>query len=71
MFLGKGIGQRLMAACFENARNGGYDVCGSAYGNSIHGLSVFMRRTVFALWEEHTFQLGSDPQTDLLMQKEL
>jgi len=71
MFLGKGIGQRLMAACFEYARNGAYDVMWLGVWEFNPRAQRFYEKNGFRIVGRHTFQLGSDPQTDLLMQKEL
>jgi len=69
--LGKGIGQRLMAACFEYARNGAYDVMWLGVWEFNPRAQRFYEKNGFRIVGRHTFQLGSDPQTDLLMQKEL
>jgi len=70
-FLGKGVGQRLMDACFERARKHGHDVMWLGVWEYNPRAQRFYERNGFRVVGKHTFQLGSDPQTDLLMQTEL
>lgn len=69
--LGKGVGQNLMDASFELARNGDHDVMWLGVWEFNPRAQRFYERNGFRQVGKHTFQLGSDPQTDLLMQKEL
>src|SRR5262245_20365400 len=69
LFLGKGIGQGLMDACFDHARNGGFDVMWLGVWEYNPRAQRFYEKNGFRVVGKHTFQLGSDPQTDLLMQK--
>jgi GNAT superfamily N-acetyltransferase len=71
LFLGKGIGQSLMAACFDHARSGDFDVMWLGVWEFNPRAQRFYEKNGFRVVGKHTFQLGSDPQTDLLMQKEL
>lgn len=70
-FLGKGVGQALMDACFESAKDKGCDVMWLGVWEFNPRARRFYEKHGFYEVGKHTFQLGSDPQTDLLMQKEL
>lgn len=70
-FLGKGIGQALMDACFSRARQDGRDVMWLGVWEYNPRAQRFYEKNGFRVVGSHTFQLGEDPQTDLLMQKEL
>jgi diamine N-acetyltransferase len=68
---GKGIGSRLMQACLDTARGRGYDVIWlGVWQKNAHAIS-FYERWGFRIAGTHVFQLGSDPQTDWIMQKTL
>lgn len=70
-YLGKGVGQNLMDACFERARNDGRDVMWLGVWEYNPRAQRFYEKNGFRVVGKHTFQLGSDSQTDLLMQIEL
>lgn len=70
-FLGKGVGQNLMDACFELATSDGYDVIWLGVWEYNPRAQRFYEKNGFRVVGKHVFQLGSDPQTDLLMQKEI
>jgi ribosomal protein S18 acetylase RimI-like enzyme len=70
-FLGKGIGQALMDACFERAKADGHDVMWLGVWEFNPRAQRFYEKNGFRIVGSHVFQLGEDPQTDLLMQKEL
>ena len=70
-YLGKGVGQNLMDACFDRAREDGHDVMWLGVWEYNPRAQRFYEKNGFHVVGRHTFQLGSDPQTDLLMQKEL
>jgi GNAT superfamily N-acetyltransferase len=70
-FLGKGVGQNLMEACFERARVDGHDVMWLGVWEYNPRAQRFYEKNGFRVVGKHTFQLGSDPQTDLLMQKKI
>jgi diamine N-acetyltransferase len=70
-YLGKGVGQNLMDACFERARKHGHDVMWLGVWEYNPRAQRFYEKNGFRVVGRHTFQLGSDPQTDLLMQKEI
>ena len=70
-YLGKGVGQNLMQACFERAVSDGNDVMWLGVWEYNPRAQRFYERNGFRVVGRHTFQLGADPQTDLLMQKEM
>jgi GNAT superfamily N-acetyltransferase len=70
-FLGKGIGQALMDACLDRARSHGHDVMWLGVWEYNPRAQRFYEKNGFRVVGSHVFQLGEDPQTDLLMQKEL
>lgn len=70
-FLGKGVGAALMDECFAVARENGYDVIWLGVWEFNPRAQAFYTKNGFRAVGSHVFQLGSDPQTDLLMQKEL
>lgn len=70
-FLGKGVGQALMDECFVAARELGCDVIWLGVWEYNPRAQRFYEKNGFRVVGSHVFQLGSDPQTDLLMQQEL
>lgn len=70
-FLGKRVGQNLMNECLERARDRGHDVMWLGVWEYNPRAQRFYEKNGFRLVGRHTFQLGSDPQTDLLMQLKL
>lgn len=70
-FLGKGVGQTLMDACLERARLEDRDVMWLGVWEYNPRAQRFYEKNGFRLVGKHTFLLGSDPQTDLLMQREM
>src|SRR5687768_17431197 len=69
--LGKGIGQQLMDACFERARAEDRDVMWLGVWEFNPRAQRFYEKNGFRFVGSHVFLLGKDPQTDLLMQREL
>ena len=69
--LGQGVGQSLMDACFDRARVEGRDVMWLGVWEYNPRAQRFYERNGFRVVGSHVFLLGKDPQTDLLMQKEL
>jgi len=69
--LGQGVGQRLMDACFERARAEDRDVMWLGVWEYNPRAQRFYEKNGFRIVSSHVFQLGEDPQTDLLMQIEL
>jgi ribosomal protein S18 acetylase RimI-like enzyme len=70
-YLGQGVGQALMDACFDRARQTGRDVMWLGVWEHNPRAQRFYEKNGFRYVGKHTFLLGSDPQTDLLMQKRL
>jgi diamine N-acetyltransferase len=70
-FLGKGIGARLMEECFRIAKENDCDVMWLGVWEFNPRAQAFYRKYGFREVGKHVFQLGSDAQTDLLMQKEI
>jgi ribosomal protein S18 acetylase RimI-like enzyme len=70
-YLGRGVGQNLMDACFDRGRDDGYDVMWLGVWEFNPRAQRFYEKNGFRVVGKHTFVLGSDPQTDLLMQREL
>jgi ribosomal protein S18 acetylase RimI-like enzyme len=70
-FLGKGVGQSLMDSCFDRAKEMGRDVMWLGVWEYNPRAQRFYEKNGFRYVGKHTFLLGSDPQTDLLMQKEI
>jgi ribosomal protein S18 acetylase RimI-like enzyme len=69
--LGRGVGQSLMDACFERARKEDRDVMWLGVWEYNPRAQRFYEKNGFRVVGKHVFLLGSDPQTDLLMQKEI
>jgi ribosomal protein S18 acetylase RimI-like enzyme len=70
-FLGQGVGQTLMDACFDRALEENRDVMWLGVWEFNPRAQRFYEKNGFRIVGSHTFLLGSDPQTDLLMQKEI
>jgi diamine N-acetyltransferase len=70
-FLGKGVGQRLMDECFKIAKENDCDVMWLGVWEFNPRAQAFYKKNGFYEVGKHVFQLGSDPQIDLLMQKDL
>ena len=70
-FLGKGVGARLMDECFRIAKENDCDVMWLGVWEFNPRAQTFYRKYGFYEVGRHIFQLGSDAQTDLLMQKEI
>ncbi|CAN5789146.1 N-acetyltransferase [soil metagenome] len=70
-FIGKGVGQTLMDECFDRGRSEGCDVMWLGVWEYNPRAQRFYEKNGFRIVGKHVFQLGSDPQIDLLMQREL
>ena len=70
-FLGKGVGARLMEESFAIAANLNCDAMWLGVWEYNPRAQRFYEKYGFRGVGRHTFQLGSDAQTDLLMQKEI
>lgn len=70
-YIGKGVGQNLMDACFEFAAERDHDVMWLGVWEFNPRAQRFYEKNGFRLVGRHVFQLGSDQQIDLLMQREI
>ena len=70
-FLGQGVGQTLMNACLERARNAGCDVMWLGVWEYNPRAQRFYEKNGFRVVGSHVFLLGKDEQTDLLMQRSI
>lgn len=70
-WLGRGVGQALMQRCFDEARELGFQTIWLGVWERNHRAQAFYRKWNFEEVGEHIFQLGSDPQRDIVMQRAL
>ncbi|MBL8188837.1 MAG: GNAT family N-acetyltransferase [Acidobacteria bacterium] len=70
-FHGSGIGNDLMQACMEEARNLGHRSIYLGVWEHNHRAQSFYFRWNFRVVGSHIFQMGDDPQMDWLMEREL
>ena len=70
-FIGRGIGQKLMDECFKIAQENKCDVMWLGVWEYNPRAIRFYEKHGFVEVGSHVFQLGKDPQIDLLMQKKL
>jgi ribosomal protein S18 acetylase RimI-like enzyme len=68
-WLGRGVGQALMRACVDEARQAGRRTIWLGVWERNGRAQAFYRKWNFRVVGEHVFQLGSDPQTDILMER--
>lgn len=68
-WLGRRVGQALMQRCLDEARLMGFQTIWLGVWEHNHRAQTFYRKWNFHEVGEHIFQLGSDPQRDLLMQR--
>jgi GNAT superfamily N-acetyltransferase len=68
-YLGQGVGQRLMDACFDLAKERRFDTIWLGVWEFNPRAQRFYEKNGFHVVGKHTFVLGADPQTDLLMQR--
>jgi ribosomal protein S18 acetylase RimI-like enzyme len=67
--IGHGVGPALLETCLEEARNAGYATLWLGVWERNARAQAFYRKWGFRVVGAHVFQLGSDPQTDLLMER--
>jgi ribosomal protein S18 acetylase RimI-like enzyme len=70
-YIGKGVGKALMERCFDDARERDCDAIWLGVWEYNPRAQAFYAKHGFRIVGSHVFQLGSDPQTDMLMQKDL
>ena len=70
-FHGRGIAEELMNECFEIARRKNYRTMWLGVWEHNHRAQKFYGKLGFVHVGEHIFQLGSDPQTDWVMERKL
>jgi ribosomal protein S18 acetylase RimI-like enzyme len=70
-FLGRGVGEALMRACMDEASRAGHRTIWLGVWEKNERAQAFYRKWGFQVVGQHVFQLGSDPQTDLLMARAL
>jgi diamine N-acetyltransferase len=70
-WLGRGVGETLMRACVDEARRAGYKTMWLGVWERNARAQAFYRKWDFRAVGEHVFQLGSDAQTDILMERAL
>lgn len=70
-WLGRGVGDALMRACLDEARKAGYETLWLGVWERNERAKAFYRKWDFRAVGEHMFQLGSDPQRDILMERSL
>jgi len=70
-FLGSGIGNDLMQACMDEARNLGHRSIYLGVWEHNHRAQSFYFRWNFRVVGSHIFQMGDDPQMDWLMERDL
>ena len=69
--IGKGIGGRLITACIEEGRVGGYDVMWLSVWQKNPRAIAFYQKWGFEIAGAATFTIGSDIQTDWIMGRRL
>ena len=70
-WLGRGIGEELMRACIDEARQTGHETLWLGVWERNGRAQAFYRKWNFRAVGEHMFQLGSDMQRDILMERPL
>ncbi|HEY0101628.1 MAG TPA: GNAT family N-acetyltransferase [Pyrinomonadaceae bacterium] len=68
-WLGRRVGQALMQRCIDEARGKGFQTIWLGVWERNSRALAFYRKWNFREVGEHIFQLGSDPQRDILMQR--
>jgi diamine N-acetyltransferase len=70
-WLGRGLGEQLMRACLDEARQAGHQTIWLGVWERNARAQAFYRKWNFRTVGEHMFQLGSDLQRDLVMERPL
>lgn len=66
---GRGVGEVLMRACVEEARQAGHETIWLGVWERNGRAQTFYRKWQFRAVGEHVFQLGSDSQRDIVMER--
>ncbi len=70
-YIGKGIGKALMLKCLEFAETNNHDTFWLGVWEFNFRAQKFYEKFGFEKCGEHVFQLGSDPQIDWIMQRQI
>jgi GNAT superfamily N-acetyltransferase len=70
-WLSRGVGAELMRECVDEARRAGHETMWLGVWERNGRAQAFYRKWDFRAVGEHVFQLGSDPQRDILMERAL
>jgi diamine N-acetyltransferase len=70
-WFGLGVGDALMQACTDEARRQGRKTMWLGVWERNMRAQAFYRKWEFRVVGDHIFQLGADPQTDLVMERAL
>jgi ribosomal protein S18 acetylase RimI-like enzyme len=70
-FIGKGVGKSLMLNFFEIGKESNCDIAWLGVWEFNYRAQEFYKKFGFEKVGEHVFQLGNDPQTDWVMQREI
>jgi len=68
-WLGRGVGEALMRVCLDEATRAGYRTIWLGVWERNARAQAFYRKWKFRAVGKHVFQLGSDAQTDILMER--
>jgi len=69
VWLGRGVGAALMRDCLDEARRAGYQMLWLGVWERNNRALAFYRKWDFREVGKHIFQLGDDPQIDILMER--
>lgn len=70
-YIGKGIGKTLMLKCLDFAAENNHDYMWLGVWEFNYRAQDFYKKFGFEKVGEHVFQLGSDPQTDWVLEKKI
>jgi len=68
---GVGLASQLMQKAVDIGQKKGFDYLWLGVADTNHRALAFYRKWGFIEFDTHIFQLGQDPQTDLLLKKKL
>ncbi|HLV35670.1 MAG TPA: GNAT family N-acetyltransferase [Spirillospora sp.] len=70
-WLGRGVGEQLMRACLREAETNGHTTIWLGVWEHNPRAIAFYRKWGFEQVGVHVFQLGDDPQTDLILRRRI